>query len=57
VLRHDVWRAKAKDVGSLIARLASIAVRQLDVASWATKAAWCGVGASMTSPRIAIRQQ
>jgi hypothetical protein len=23
VLRHDVWRAKAKDVGSLIARLAS----------------------------------
>ena len=23
MLRHDVWRAKAKDVGSLIARLAS----------------------------------
>jgi hypothetical protein len=39
------------------ARLASVAVRQLDVASWVTKAAWCGVEASMTSPRIAIRQQ
>lgn len=57
MLRHDVWRAKAKDVGSLIARLASVAVRQLDVASRATKAVWCGVEASMTSPRIAIRQQ
>ena len=33
------------------------AVRQLDVASRATKAAWCGVEASMTSPRLAIRQQ
>jgi hypothetical protein len=57
VLRHDVWRAKAKDVGSLIARWRPVAVRQLDVASWATKAAWCGVEASMTSPRLAIRQQ
>jgi hypothetical protein len=34
-----------------------IAVRQLDVASRVTKAAWCGVETSMTSPRIAIRQQ
>jgi len=33
------------------------AVRQLDVANRANKAAWCGVEASMTSPRIAIRQQ
>jgi len=34
-----------------------VAVRRLDVANRATKAAWCGVEASTTSPRIAIRQQ
>ena len=57
MLRHDVWRAKAKDVGSLIARLASSRCASTRCRKSGNKAAWCGVEASMTSPRITIRQQ
>lgn len=44
MLRHDVWRAKAKDVGSLIARQASRRCASARRRKLGTKGGvvWCG---------------
>ncbi len=53
MLRHDdVWRAKRRMSDRFLRARRPVAVRQLDVAARAVKAAWRDVETFMTSPRM-----
>lgn len=53
MLRHDVWRAKAKDVGSLIARLASRRCASTRCRKLGNQGGvvWCGIVDDVTTDR------